>query len=180
MKLIVWLGNPGPDYARTRHNAGFLIIDQFVKNLWGERKLDKESQSYIYIQHDSDPEKKILFCKPQTFMNLSGTSVSKLAKFYKIENKNILILHDEIDIPTASIKFKFSGSVAGHNGLKDIQLKLGTPDFARIRIGVDRPTDWSVSDYVLGKFSAGEWEKIEEQYDVIEKMVEDFCSRDTL
>lgn len=174
MKLIVWLGNPWKEYEKTRHNIWFMMLDKFIEahNL-GNFSFDKKYNAEICI---SEIEwEKIIFCKPQTYMNRSWDAVAPLANFYKIESKYILILHDEIDFVTWRIGFKFGGSPAGHNWLKSLIARLGTPDFARIRIGVDRPLDNDfVADWVLSSFKPEEKKLLEEKYDEVEKLIDEF------
>lgn len=174
MKLIVWLGNPWKEYEKTRHNIWFIMLDRFVESnkLWNF-SFDKKYNAEVLITTINDD--KVIFCKPQTFMNRSGDAVAPLANFYKIESKYILILHDEIDFITGRIAFKFGGSPAGHNGLKSLIARLGTPDFARIRIGVDRPLDNAfVADRVLSSFKPEEKKLLEEKYDEVETLINEF------
>lgn len=174
MKLIVWLGNPWKEYEKTRHNIWFVMLDRFVQeNKLGDFSFDKKYNAEI-LTTEIDWE-KIIFCKPQTYMNRSWDATAPLANFYKIEAKNILVLHDEIDFVTGRIAFKFGWSPAGHNGLKSLIARLGTPDFARIRIGVDRPLDNKyVADWVLSTFKPEEKKLLEEKYDEVEKMIWEF------
>jgi PTH1 family peptidyl-tRNA hydrolase len=170
MKLIVGLGNPWKEYEKTRHNAGFLLIDALFPGLIWHKKFDGE-----YAETIIDTQ-KILLLKPQTYMNKSWWSVAPLMNFFKITPKNLLVLHDEIDFPSAKIQLKFWWSPAGHNWLKDIIAKIWTQDFWRLRIGVDRPENpkHSVADYVLSWFK--EWSLIEEKIPEIEKSIEKFLS----
>jgi peptidyl-tRNA hydrolase, PTH1 family len=168
MKLVVALGNPGAEYAHTRHNAGRLMIDLFCasQNIHG-RKMEKSFAAEITKVWDT------IYAKPQTYMNKSGEAVKKICDFYKILPEDILVLHDEIDLPTGKIQKKIGGSHAWHNGLKSILLHLGGINtFTRLRIGVDRPaTREEVVDWVLGKFSQEEWKKLEEQEGMVNEMV---------
>jgi len=150
------------------------MLDKFVKsNNLGKISFDKKDNAEI-ISTEID-SKKVIFCKPQTFMNRSGDSVATLANFYKIEAKNILVLHDEIDFITGRIAYKIGGSPAGHNWLKSLITRLGTSDFARIRIGVDRPLDNKfVADWVLSTFKPEEKELLEEKYNEVEKLIWEF------
>ena len=143
MKLIVWLGNPWEQYKKTRHNIWFTMIDEIVNsnNLWTFSYDNKYAwETFTTLLN----WRKVMFLKPMEYMNKSGWPVSKLANFYKIESKDILIIHDEIDLPVWTIKLKFWWWLAWHNGLKDISAKLWTQDFWRIRIWVDRPADSSM------------------------------------
>lgn len=162
--LIVGLGNPGKKYINNRHNVGFLCVDFILKDIDPLCLFKNENQSIITkIEIDSN---KIIFAKPQTFMNLSGNAVLSLTKFYKISPLNLIIIHDEIDLPFGKIKTKFGGSNAGHNGLKDIDQKIGN-NYHRIRIGIGRPEigiNQSIADYVLSDFSNFEQKQL---YDTI-------------
>lgn len=174
MKLLVGLWNPWEKYARTRHNIGFNIISKRTSRnqLW-EWKYEKKYNAEI-IQAEYHNQ-KILLCKPQTFMNLSWEAVVPLARFYKISPKNILVMHDEIDFVTWRIALKFWWSSAGHNWLKSLIEKLWTPEFRRLRIGVDRPAHSSqVIDRVLSSFKPDEKEKLIEKEDSIFKLIDEF------
>ena len=160
IKLFVGLGNPGEQYLETRHNVGFWWIDFIGQN----HKLSlKNSKKYFgeFSKHNDDGE--VFFLKPSTFMNDSGKSVQALAKFYKIEPEEILVIHDELDIQPGTAKLKLGGGHGGHNGLKSIQTFLGSNNFWRLRIGVGHPGDKSkVIGYVLNKPSKIEMQLIQE------------------
>ena len=177
MKLIVGLGNPGDKYIKTRHNIWFIVIDQFVNsNQIGQFSYDnKYGWEACVWSIDGD---KVLFLKPMEYMNRSGQAVQKIMNFYKIEAKDLLVLHDEIDLVTGIIKYKVWWWLAGHNWLKDIAEKLWTKEFSRIRIWVDRPSHPSqdIADYVLWNFKSDEIEKIEDKYLDIEKHILDFIT----
>lgn len=147
IKAIVGLGNPGPAYSKTRHNIGFLILDQLAdehQGIWQTK--NKMEICSIFIQG-----KKLFLVKPMTFMNDSGKVLPDLAK-QGIKQDNILVVHDELELPFGAIKFKFDGSAKGHNGLKSM-MAFGGSNFLRLRFGVDRPADrQDVPDYVLSKF----------------------------
>lgn len=176
MKLLVGLGNPGKNYANTRHNIGFHILDlRAQQEQLGSLKFQAKFQAEILIAQRK--EQKILLCKPQTYMNLSGNAIAPLMRFYEIVPQNLLVLHDEIDFVTGRIALKFAGSAAGHNGLKSTIEKLGTRDFWRLRIGVDRPQDQSqVSNRVLGKFKAAEQHLLQQKTSEIFAHIEQFLS----
>lgn len=161
IKLIVGLGNPSKEYEQTRHNAGFWFIDELA---WQWKVSLKEDKKYFgEVARVSRAEGDVWLLKPFTFMNLSGKAVGALAQFYKIKPEEILVVHDELDIPCGRIRLKRGGGNGGHNGLKDIQAKLGTADFYRLRLGIDHPGDKAlVSAYVLNKPSAEDKQKIEE------------------
>lgn len=152
MKLLIFLWNPGTQYEYTRHNIWFLVGDELAKHRnCDNRSLDKQSKSLITsTNHNGD---KLLLVKPQTFMNLSGQTISSLLWYYKLTPADIVVIHDDIDLPTETIRRKVWGSSWGQNGIKDTIAKLGTDNFARIKIGIDRPSHpaANIADYVLSK-----------------------------
>lgn len=144
-RLIVGLGNPGPDYLQTRHNAGFWFCAGLAQE-WST-PLAMESRFHGIVGRASGNRWLLL---PQTYMNRSGQAVGALARFHKIEASEILVIHDELDIPPGQLRLKFGGGLGGHNGLKDITAHLGTQDFWRLRIGIGHPGDRNeVANYVL-------------------------------
>jgi PTH1 family peptidyl-tRNA hydrolase len=148
-RLIVGLGNPGSKYHHTRHNIGWDTFEElsFSNDLkWN----DKFKGHYSVYSSEAD---KIYFLKPQTFMNLSGESVLALVTFFKIDIKNIIVIHDELDLPFGTLAFKNGGGLAGHNGLKSISACLGTQDFKRVRLGIGRPVHGDVSNWVLSGYT---------------------------
>lgn len=151
MKLIVGLGNPGKEYAGTRHNVGFEIVDALANSLEASFKPAKEFKSEIAEARVGS--EKILLAKPTTFMNLSGDAVRAIASFYKIPTENILIIQDEMDYAIGEFAFTPENGPAGHNGIASIQEVLGTKKIGRLRVGVSRPTVEAKEDYVLGRFS---------------------------
>lgn len=161
IKLIVGLGNPGAEYAQTRHNAGFWFIDELA---WAWKAVLKEEKKFFgETARVARPEGDVWLLKPNTFMNRSGQAVAALASFYKIKPEEILVVHDELDIPCGRIRFKLGGGNGGHNGLKDIQARLGTPNFYRLRLGIDHPGDRNlVVGYVLNKPGAEDRQAIED------------------
>ncbi len=145
-KLVVGLGNPGPEYVETRHNAGFWFCELLARELGVT--LSNESRFHGLVGHSRAAGVWILL--PQTYMNRSGLSVGALARFYRILPGEILVVHDELDIPPGQLKMKCGGGNGGHNGLKDIQAHLSTPDFWRLRIGIGHPGDRNqVANFVL-------------------------------
>jgi PTH1 family peptidyl-tRNA hydrolase len=150
IKLFVGLGNPGPEYEGTRHNAGFLCADQFASKMQLALAMDRAYCAELgRIVVDGQP---VWMLKPQTFMNLSGRSVAALAKYFKIEPRQILVLHDELDLEPGDAKLKFGGSHAGHNGLRSIHAELGTAEYWRLRLGVGHPgVKAEVVNWVLKK-----------------------------
>lgn len=161
IKLIAGLGNPGNEYVHTRHNAGFWFLDELAWE-W-KAHFKEEKKFYGEVARVARPEGEVWLLKPNTFMNRSGQAVAALAQFYKIKPEEILVVHDELDIPCGRIRFKLGGGNGGHNGLKDIQARLGTPNFYRLRLGIDHPGDRNVvAAYVLNKPSADDRQKIDD------------------
>ena len=150
IKLFVGLGNPGPEYDATRHNAGFWWIDALAQDLKTSLVPDKNFQAQV--ARTSINGQTVWLLKPQTFMNLSGRSVAGLARFFKIQPDEILVVHDELDVVPGQAKLKVGGSHAGHNGLRDIHAQLGSSDYWRLRIGIGHPGDRAdVANWVLKK-----------------------------
>ena len=148
-RLIIGLGNPGMKYHNTRHNIGWDTFEEL--SFAGELKwIEKFKGQYAVYNYGND---KIYFLKPQTFMNLSGESVQPLMSFFKIPVENILVVHDELDLPFGTIAFKKGGGLAGHNGLKSITACLGTQEFKRVRVGIGRPVHGDVSNWVLSGYT---------------------------
>jgi peptidyl-tRNA hydrolase, PTH1 family len=168
--IIVGLGNPGKKHEATRHNAGFLVLDKFqVKNDFPEFKLNKKL--YAEISEGNFGSHPVLLAKPQTFMNESGKSVKKIAWPDQVEN--LIVVHDDIDLPAGSVKISKNSGPGGHNGVKSIIKDLGTEDFIRIRIGVlpeKKPTD--TAKFVLQKFKKEELEIIEKAVLALEDLIE--------
>jgi peptidyl-tRNA hydrolase, PTH1 family len=160
VKVIVGLGNPGVKYDHTRHNVGFDVIDMLSEQLM--MPLDKKKFHGIYGMKNINDEKVILL-KPQTYMNLSGESVRPLLDYFNISVEDLLVIYDDLDLPVGKIRLRQKGSPGGHNGIKSLIAHLGTQNFKRIRIGVDRPpSGMAVPDYVLGKFRPDEQDGITE------------------
>ena len=158
LRLIVGLGNPGTEYAETRHNAGFWLCERLAGELGVS--LGRESRfhgfagqaraSALHLGNSAARAGDLWFLLPQTFMNRSGQAVRALMQFYRIEPAEMLVLHDELDLPPGQMRLKFGGGLGGHNGLKDITAHLGTQDYWRLRIGIGHPGDRNeVIDYVL-------------------------------
>lgn len=154
MKLIVGLGNIGREYELTRHNFGFLLLDEIISKYSFQSQGIKGKAETFTGMIDGH---KVIAIKPQTFMNLSGQAVGPIASFYKVEPDDIIVLHDEIDIDLGDVRSKQGGGNAGHNGLKSLDSTIGK-NYKRLRLGVGRPEDsrFEVSDYVLGKFTKEE------------------------
>ncbi|MDC7219545.1 MAG: aminoacyl-tRNA hydrolase [Spirochaetales bacterium] len=157
-KLIVFLGNPGKKYEKTRHNAGWRVAD------YRERSWQKKFNG-LWCKEGIGANQKI-YLKPQTFMNLSGDSVRKAMDFFKLKPEEILVVHDELELPFGEVQERFGGGLAGHNGLKSIKQQLGTADFGRLRIGIGRPPYGDVQRWVLSPFSASDEAELD---DVIRK-----------
>jgi len=169
MKLVVALGNPGQKYLKTRHNAGFLLLDHLVDHFSVDDYQQKFKGAFTKGVLNNQT---LYFLKPLTFMNLSGQSVALAANFFKIMPEDILVIHDDLDISFGKIRVKIGGSSGGHNGIKSIEQCLGTSDFWRLRIGIGRPENKEdVSNYVLNDFYKDELNAIVPLYD---KMVENF------
>ena len=149
MKLIVGLGNPGREYEDTRHNIGFMVVDNFVKaNNLG---VFTEKFNALLLKTKYNDETLIII-KPLSFMNLSGDVVKRVVDYYKIDINDILVIHDDLDMPVGKIKLKLGGSSGGHNGIKDIINKLGNENFKHLKIGIANDKKIDTKDYVLGKF----------------------------
>jgi hypothetical protein len=159
MKLIVGLGNPGKEYENTRHNMGYLFIDYYL-NKKGIKLEWKEKFNGIYLDTVIGGE-KIIFMKPLTYMNLSGEAVRKYLDYFKIDVSDLLVVVDDLDLAVGNYKIKNNGSSGGHNGLKNIELHIGTQNYKRFRIGISNTT-YDVKDYVLGKIS------VKDYYDVFD------------
>jgi peptidyl-tRNA hydrolase, PTH1 family len=150
IRLIVGLGNPGPEYELTRHNAGFWWVDAAAQTM--RVQLDADRRFHGLVARVNRPSGPVWLLRPMTYMNLSGKAVGALARFFKIAPDEILVVHDELDLLPGQVKIKQGGGGAGHNGLKDIQAQLGTPDFWRLRIGIGHPgVRAEVTNWVLRK-----------------------------
>lgn len=161
IQLLVGLGNPGAEYESTRHNAGFWWIDEICRA--HGITLSSESKFFGQVGRLKMSGKEVWLLQPTTFMNASGRAVAALAKFYRILPQNILVVHDELDIPPGTVKLKQGGGNGGHNGLKDISVHLGTPDYWRLRLGIGHPGEKSaVVNYVLHAPSRDESHLIED------------------
>jgi PTH1 family peptidyl-tRNA hydrolase len=158
MKIIVGLGNPGREYAQTKHNAGFLFVDALAGRLGADAWRDKfEAQ----VAETHIGPQKVLLVKPQTYMNDSGRAVGPLMRFYKLPVEDLIVVHDDMDIPCGTIRLRKKGSAGGHNGIKSILAALGDEHFVRVRIGIGRPAPgWTVVNHVLAPFSTENAPKI--------------------
>jgi peptidyl-tRNA hydrolase, PTH1 family len=156
MKLIVGLGNPGKEYALTRHNVGFMVVNALINEL--NLKVISKYKGELALT-SSNGEQIILF-KPQTYMNASGEAVRLVSDFYKIAPKDILVIYDDLDLPVGKVRLREKGSAGGHNGMKSIIQHLNTQEFPRLRIGIDKNPMYQTVDYVLGRFSKQEEESV--------------------
>ncbi|MGK5048661.1 aminoacyl-tRNA hydrolase [Janthinobacterium sp. GB4P2] len=168
IRLIVGLGNPGPEYEQTRHNAGFWLVDNLANSLPGTR-LQRDSRYNAMLAKTSIAGKEVWLLEPLTFMNRSGQSVGALARFFKIAADEVLVVHDELDLMPGIARLKKGGSAGGHNGLKDITAALGTQDYWRLRLGIGHPRTLSlqqqVADFVLHRPRREDQELIEQAID---------------
>lgn len=167
IRMVAGLGNPGEEYARTRHNAGFCAVDELAHQANVTYWKNQSGAEVASIQvNDSDAEggkREVLLVKPQSYMNTSGGPISKLCASHKIRPEELLVIHDELDIPAGDVRVKVGGGHAGHNGLRSIIDKLGSRDFSRIRVGIgDPPGRMAVADFVLKQLRAREAEEFDD------------------
>ena len=171
MKLVVGLGNPGPEYRNSRHNLGFMALDALAKDLLLEFKLDKDSRSMRTTTFFNNKEDVVL-CKPLTYMNLSGESVLKLKTINKLTARDILVVCDDISLELGRLRIRAKGSSGGHKGLNSITKVLGSNELSRLRVGVSLPKkNQDVSDYVLTNFSSSEKKTIRQALDTAKEAV---------
>jgi PTH1 family peptidyl-tRNA hydrolase len=168
--MIVGLGNPGKDYQKNRHNVGFMAIDKIAQEFGIE---NKKVKSKAIIMEGKKDNKKIILVKPQTYMNLSGTAVASLVQFFKISPENLIVIHDDLDLPSLSIRLRPGGGAGGQKGVSSIIQNLGTQRFNRIRIGIGRPPGrMDAADYVLQNFPKQEEKELPFLFDTVTKAVE--------
>ena len=172
MKLIVGLGNPGKEYEKTRHNAGFMALDQLAADLGVSINNAKFKGEYVKFKHKGED---VILLKPMTYMN---NSVIAVMNFFKIDVEDILVIYDDLDMPTGKLRLRERGSAGGHNGIKSIIAHTGTQQFKRIRVGIDRHPRIPVVDYVLGKFTNEETPLIEEGVKRASKAAQTFLEKD--
>lgn len=159
MKLVVGLGNPGKQYAMTKHNIGFMVIDAITDNVPHTPWKEEQNAEVCSITVDGE---KVLLVKPQTFMNASGESVGPLMRYYKISPSDVYCIYDDMDLPVGKLRIRPNGSSGGHNGIKSLISHMGTEDFPRFRVGIGRPLpQWSVIDHVLSPFSDEVQDKVD-------------------
>lgn len=176
-KLIVGLGNPGLKYKYTRHNVGFMFVDSLTKDYNLDFHLDKSLKGMIgeqTIENNEGIKYKVLFVKPVTYMNNSGECVEAVCKYYKINTEDILIIHDDLDLPVAKVRIRPHGSSGGQKGMQNIIDHMKTSEIKRIRIGIDK--DGETIDYVLSKFPKDDKEKMSLIFDKSAMMVKDYLS----
>ena len=168
--LVAGLGNPGDKYKNTRHNVGFMAIDALCQKL---NINDFKLKCRALITEGRIDDKRIIFAKPQTFMNLSGESIYKIMSYYKIPKENFIVIYDDVALPVGKIRIRDKGSDGGHNGVYDIIKNLNSEDFARIRIGVNKkPTpDYNLADWVLGEIPKSDLKLISERFDDLDEII---------
>ena len=170
MKLIVGLGNPGKEYENTRHNIGFMVLDDYLGNVkWSNKFNALYYESFISTE-------KVIFVKPLTYMNNSGNAVGEFVRYYNIDMKDILIIQDDLDEEIGLYKLKVNSSSGGHNGIKSIISSLGTQSFPRLKVGIGSVKKDEVIDYVLGKFSKKEMEILNNELSTFRKIIESFVN----
>lgn len=175
MKLIVGLGNPGEKYKNTRHNIGFMVLDELLKMLNIDKwKLEKNAEKAECICK----KEKIVFIKPQKYINLSGEVIKEYINYYKIKPIDILVIHDDMDLEVGRIKLVQSGSSAGHNGLKNIEENLQTKEYKRIKVGIGKNKLKDVINHVLGKINKKEEEKIVSSINLAVEIVLEYFEND--
>ena len=164
MKLLVGLGNPGPEYARTRHNMGFLVADEVARMTGAGFTLKKFGAEIAEAAADGE---KFWIVKPQTYMNHSGEAVGAAMRFWKLDVADLVVVHDDLELEPFRVQVKVGGGHAGHNGLRSVNAHVGSPDYARVRVGVGRPPPQvDPADWVLGRFSRSEDREV---VDVVER-----------
>lgn len=179
MYLIVGIGNVGKEYYNTRHNIGFMMLDYYVKSK--NLTFSKEKFNGYYIEEKIN-DKKVIYLKPKSYVNLTGEVLRKYVDFYKIPIENILIIVDDINLEIGRLRLREKGSSGGHNGLKNIFLHLGTENIKRLRIGVSNDKKYNMKDYVLSKFTQDDMEILNDKKEKIIEIIENFpiCNFDKL
>lgn len=175
MKLIVGLGNPGKEYENTRHNTGFMAIDEYAKINNIDFNKNKFDGLYTDILVNNE---KVILLKPQKYMNLSGEVIYKYMDYFKIDKEDILIIYDDMDLDVGTFKIRFKGGSAGHNGLKNIESNISSNEYKRIKIGISKNKNIDTVNYVLGKFSKEEKEKLNEVLKNIPNIINDYLKLD--
>ncbi len=170
MKLVVGLGNPGKEYRETRHNIGFMVLDNYLGKVSWKSKL--ESQFYMTEINNE----QVIFIKPETYMNLSGIAVRKVLKYYDVKIEDILVIQDDLDMELGTYKLKKNSSSGGHNGIKSIISEIKSEEFARLKIGIGKDERIPVDKYVLARLSTQEMEKITENFEKFNKIIDLFIN----
>lgn len=175
MKLIVGLGNPGREYEKTRHNVGFMVMDRISDVLNVSIDMKKFNGEYVKFKYLGED---VILLKPMTYMNNSGESVIQVMNYFKIDVSDLLIIYDDMDMPVGKLRLRESGSAGGHNGVKSIIAHVGTQNFKRIRVGIDKHPRIKVIDYVLGRFNKDEQLLIDEGIENAVQAVQVFLEKD--
>ena len=171
MKLIVGLGNPGREYESTRHNVGFMVIDKLIEYYNCDNMKNKFGGLYSETTINNE---KVIFLKPQEYINLSGIVIKRYVDYFKIDISDILVINDDLDLKTGNIKIKMTGSSGGHNGLKNIEFCLGTKDYKRIKIGISNNKQIDTKDYVLGKIDDYDMKLIKSIVEMFPTIINDY------
>ncbi len=173
MKLIVGIGNPGKEYDNTRHNVGFMALDSIANHYNVEFNETKFKSIYTSIRVNNE---KIILMKPQTYVNLSGSAVVSMMNYFNIDKEDILVIYDDLALPTGKLRVRFKGSGGGHNGIKNIIDYLKTQEFKRVRIGISNNKLFDQVDYVLGRFSKEDMSTLEDTFKKLRELPEDFVN----
>lgn len=171
-RLIVGLGNPGKKYAKSKHNIGFMCVDEYAA--YQKIKFSKESKFMGEVAYIGNA----ILLKPKTYMNLSGNAVKAVQSFYQIAPENILVISDDIDLPLAKIRIREKGGSGGHNGLKSMISQLGSEAFKRCRIGIDRKEDADPADHVLSNFTKVEMKALVELFPITNQIIDDYIAKE--
>lgn len=175
MKMIVGLGNPGNEYINTRHNIGFMTLDNYIKTK--NISVYKNKFNGLYIKAKINNE-DVIFLKPQMYINLSGVVIKKYIDYFKVDISDVLIISDDLDLEIGRYKLKSSGSSGGHNGLKNIELELGTQNYKRLKIGISNNKNIDTKDYVLGKLTESDLKTYTEIFKVTDLIIDEFLFND--
>ena len=175
--LVVGLGNPGSKYTRTRHNAGFLVADLLARRIGGSLKTHRASGGRAAVLEGRLAGEQVVLAEPLSFMNESGGPVNQVARFYKVPPEQVIVIHDELDLPFGDLRIKRGGGDGGHNGLKSITAAMGSKEYLRVRVGIGRPPGrQEPADYVLREFSAVQRKDLEFHLDRAADAVEDLLA----
>jgi PTH1 family peptidyl-tRNA hydrolase len=175
MFVVVGLGNPGRQYQNNRHNVGFRVVDQLAARAGASSPRDKYGAELCEIALGGQ---RVLLCKPMEFMNVSGQAIQRVVAFHKVPLPNLVVVHDELDLPFARLKLGTGGGPGGHNGVRSLIAELGTPEFARVRVGIDRPPGgWDAADYVLANFTGAEQSQLPALISLAADAVEEIVAR---